>query len=129
MRTTPHTSRQIEYGNRPIFIESSGVRRKFLRFTATVVGCACGGYLLFVGILVSGMWNSSEQQPPTTNEPLPAGPARHESPAPATPHTPRTAHDSPPFTVSGPPDATPRLVPAGAVRGGATRPPHSRNGG
>ncbi len=58
----------------PVFIDESGWRRRALQGVAVVVSCACVGYLLFVGTLMSGLLRPVGTQPPSTNESVPAGP-------------------------------------------------------
>lgn len=58
----------------PVFIDQSGWRRRTLQGVALAVGCACLGYLLFVGTLVSGLRQPVGTQPPSTNGPAPSGP-------------------------------------------------------
>ncbi|WP_344520280.1 hypothetical protein [Streptomyces rectiviolaceus] len=53
----------------PIFIDQSGWRRRTLQGVALVVSCACLGYLLFVGTLISGLFQPVGTHPPSTNAP------------------------------------------------------------
>ncbi|MGW0731981.1 hypothetical protein [Streptomyces sp. NPDC002851] len=64
--------------NRPVFIERSGLRRKLLRYLAVTLGCACAGYLVFLGVIVGALKDPGRQLPPRMDEPLPTGNARHE---------------------------------------------------
>ncbi|GGO39529.1 MULTISPECIES: hypothetical protein [Streptomyces] len=56
----------------PVFIDESGLRRRTLQGVALLVGCACVGYLLFVGAVVSGLREPVGTRPPSTNGPAPA---------------------------------------------------------
>ncbi|MFD4477951.1 hypothetical protein ACFWPU_17795 [Streptomyces sp. NPDC058471] len=102
----------------PVFIDQSGWRRRTLQGMALVVGCACLGYLLFVGTLISGLLRPVSTQPPTTNAPAssvpdtgaaargPGTPARAEAhPSPATAHADRDDRRRPPAARSAPPPA------------------------
>ncbi|MFC8131357.1 hypothetical protein [Streptomyces sp. NPDC057302] len=64
----------------PIFIDQTGWRRRTLQGLALAVGCACLGYLLFVGTLVSGLWQPVGSRPPSTDGPAPTGPESGKSP-------------------------------------------------
>ncbi|MFI1678242.1 hypothetical protein [Streptomyces sp. NPDC020607] len=73
---TPHTARAAPVTRRPeaaaapqlpVFIDESGWRRRALQGMALLVGCACLGYLLFVGALASGLRNPVGTHPPSTN--------------------------------------------------------------
>ncbi|MFG2497933.1 hypothetical protein ACGFSB_06905 [Streptomyces sp. NPDC048441] len=57
----------------PIFIDQSGWRRRTLQGLALAVGCVCLGYLLFVGLLVSGLRQPVGTHPPSTNGPASTG--------------------------------------------------------
>ncbi|WP_371526537.1 hypothetical protein OG302_10515 [Streptomyces sp. NBC_01283] len=100
----------------PVFIDQSGWRRRTLQGMALVVGCACLGYLLFVGTLLSGLLRPVSTQPPTTNAPTSSvpdtgeaargtgAPARAEAhPSPATAHADRHDRHRPPAARSAPP--------------------------
>lgn len=63
----------------PVFIDQSGWRRRALQGVALVVSCVCVGYLLFVGVLVSGLLQPVGTHPPSTNAPEPSGPDTGES--------------------------------------------------
>ncbi|MFI2235843.1 hypothetical protein [Streptomyces chrestomyceticus] len=58
----------------PVFIAQSGWRRRTLQGVALAVGCACLGYLLFVGMLISGLRQPVGTHPPSTKGPVPSGP-------------------------------------------------------
>ncbi|MFD0413828.1 hypothetical protein [Streptomyces sp. NPDC127108] len=58
----------------PVFIDESGWRRRALQGVAVVVSCACVGYLVFVGTLMTGLLRPVGTEPPSTNGPVPAGP-------------------------------------------------------
>lgn len=58
----------------PVFISQSGWRRRTLQGVALAVGCTCLGYLLFVGMLVSGLRQPVGTHPPSMNGPVPSGP-------------------------------------------------------
>ncbi|MEU8889976.1 hypothetical protein [Streptomyces sp. NPDC048442] len=47
---------------------------------ALAVGCACLGYLLFVGTLISGLRQPVGTYPPSLNGPAPSGPDTGTSP-------------------------------------------------
>ncbi|MEV4972294.1 hypothetical protein [Streptomyces scopuliridis] len=79
MYVTPHGRTRNELGNRPIFIERSGKRRRILRLTAIALGSACGAYLMFVAIVIAGLWLPAGQHTPTTGVTLPATPVHHET--------------------------------------------------
>lgn len=49
----------------PVFIDQSGWRRRTLQGVALAVGLACLGYLLFVGVLVSGLRQPVGTHPPS----------------------------------------------------------------
>jgi hypothetical protein len=51
----------------PVFVDQSGWRRRTLQGLALAVGCACLGYLLFLGTLISGLWQPVGSQPPSTD--------------------------------------------------------------
>lgn len=57
----------------PVFIDQSGWRRRTLQGVALVVGCTCLGYLLFVGTVISGLWQPVGTHPPSTNGTAPSG--------------------------------------------------------
>ncbi|MFE0101832.1 hypothetical protein [Streptomyces sp. NPDC059009] len=57
----------------PIFVDPSGWRRRTLRGMALVVGLVCLGFLLFVGMVVSGLRQPVGSQPPGTNGSAPSG--------------------------------------------------------
>ncbi|GHC56225.1 hypothetical protein [Streptomyces flavofungini] len=63
----------------PVFIDQSGWRRRALQGVALVVSGVCVGYLLFVGVLVSGLLQPVGTHPPSTNAPAPSGPDTGES--------------------------------------------------
>ncbi|MFB6981355.1 hypothetical protein [Streptomyces scopuliridis] len=79
MYVTPHGRTRNTLGNRPIFIERSGKRRKILRLMAIALGSVCGAYLMFVAIVIAGLWLPAGQHTPTTGFTLPATPAHHET--------------------------------------------------
>ncbi|OKI00974.1 hypothetical protein A6A06_19010 [Streptomyces sp. CB02923] len=58
----------------PVFISRSGWRRRTLQVVALAVGCACFGYLLFVGMLISGLRQPVGTHPPSMTGPVPSGP-------------------------------------------------------
>ncbi|MFI0976193.1 hypothetical protein ACH4SP_04085 [Streptomyces sp. NPDC021093] len=58
----------------PVFIDQSGWRRRTLQGVALAVGCACLGYLLFVGALISGLRQPVGTHPPSTGVTAPSGP-------------------------------------------------------
>ncbi|TJZ54075.1 hypothetical protein FCH28_12745 [Streptomyces piniterrae] len=101
----------------PVFIDESGWRRRALQGMALAVGCACLGYLLFVGTLVSGLRQPVGTQPPSLSGPVPSGPVTGKSqhgyaaPGRAEAHRPpaRTQADRgdhrPPSGRSAPPPA------------------------
>ncbi len=78
----------------PVFISQSGWRRRTLQGVALAVGCACVGYLLFVGTLISGLRQPVGTHPPSMNGPVPSGPGTgttqvgHGAPARAEAHRP-----------------------------------------
>ncbi|MEW2386848.1 hypothetical protein AB0933_00655 [Streptomyces venezuelae] len=72
---TPHTARAAPVTRRPepavepqlpVFIDESGLRRRALQGMALLVGCACLGYLLFVGTLIDGLRDPVGTHPPST---------------------------------------------------------------
>ncbi|MFI6055755.1 hypothetical protein ACIBCO_37440 [Streptomyces violascens] len=75
---TPVTRRpQAAAPQPPVFIDQSGWRRRTLQGVALAVGLACLGYLLFVGVLVSGLRQPVGTHPPSTtstNRPARSGP-------------------------------------------------------
>jgi hypothetical protein len=114
MYLTPHGRTQNGQGNRPIFIERSGKRRRILRFTAIALGGACGAYLTFAAIVVAGLWQPAGQQPPTTGDAVPAAPVRHDAGQGAGDgEEGRPSGRSP----SAPPDDSPSSRPAGVTGG------------
>lgn len=108
-----HRSRREEQSHHPVFIDNSGWRRKFSRLLAVVVGCACVGYLLLVGMLIGGLWQPIGAQPPSTTGPLPVS---HDRPATGKPSPP----DRPVAGKAGKPGPRSRAE-AGAPYGGAER--------
>ncbi|KOT87350.1 hypothetical protein ADK86_36065 [Streptomyces sp. NRRL F-5755] len=58
----------------PVFISRSGWRRRTLHGVAVAVGCSCLGYLVFVGMLISGLRQPVGTHPPSMNGPAPSGP-------------------------------------------------------
>ncbi|MEU7580153.1 hypothetical protein AB0B50_21450 [Streptomyces sp. NPDC041068] len=66
----------------PVFIDESGWRRRALQGVALAVGLVCIGYLLFVGVLFSGLMQPVGTHPPRMNGPVPAGPDTGDRPAP-----------------------------------------------
>ncbi|MGW5734044.1 MULTISPECIES: hypothetical protein [Streptomyces] len=89
----------------PVFIDRSGLRRRTLQGMALVVGCACLGYLVFVGTLVGGLLQPVGTRPPGTG--VPASAARD---APGTDtsgqaHADRDDRRRPPTGRSAPPPA------------------------
>jgi hypothetical protein len=58
----------------PVFIDQSGWRRRTLQGVGLAVGLACLGYLLFAGVLISGLRQPVGTQPPSTNGPARSGP-------------------------------------------------------
>uniref|UniRef100_A0AAU2V105 Uncharacterized protein n=1 Tax=Streptomyces sp. NBC_00003 TaxID=2903608 RepID=A0AAU2V105_9ACTN len=50
----------------PVFIDQSGWRRRTLQGVGLAVGLACLGYLLFVGVLISGLRQPVGTHPPST---------------------------------------------------------------
>ncbi|MFD7669166.1 hypothetical protein [Streptomyces sp. NPDC059788] len=74
-RVTPAARRPEAASTRhPVFIARSGWRRRTLQGAALAVGCACLGYLLFVGTLISGLRQPVGTHPPSMNGPVPSGP-------------------------------------------------------
>ncbi|MEV0319223.1 hypothetical protein ACIBKX_14315 [Streptomyces sp. NPDC050658] len=67
----------------PVFIDEPGWRRRALKGMALVVSCACLGYLLFVGMVVSGLWQPVGDQPPSTASTDGQVPAGRSVPPPA----------------------------------------------
>lgn len=57
----------------PVFIDRSGWRRRTLQGLGLLVGCACVGYLLFAGTLISGLWQPVGTHPPSTDAPASSG--------------------------------------------------------
>ncbi|MGW0905665.1 hypothetical protein [Streptomyces sp. NPDC002853] len=57
----------------PVFIDQSGWRRRTLQGLGLLVGCACVGYLLFAGTLISGLWQPVGTHPPRTDAPADSG--------------------------------------------------------
>ncbi|WP_367046008.1 hypothetical protein [Streptomyces sp. Je 1-332] len=111
----------------PVFIDESGWRRRTLQGLGLAVGCACVGYLLFVGTLVSGFWQPVGTQPPSTNAPAgphsPAAPSRQDAASSRQDATPsRQDADTSPEDPGAP-------VPAGARadRDDHRRPPAGRS--
>ncbi|MFG2648480.1 hypothetical protein [Streptomyces sp. NPDC048436] len=94
---TPETSQL------PVFVDQSGWRRRTLQAMALAVGCACLGYLLFVGTLMSGLWQPVGTQPPSTSGPVADRPEADRPPAKA--HAGRENHRRPPSGRSAPPPA------------------------
>ncbi|MFD3573640.1 hypothetical protein [Streptomyces sp. NPDC058644] len=83
-RATPATRRPDDADPQlPVFIDQSGWRRRALQGLALMVGCACVGYLLFVGALISGLRQPVGTHPPSTNAPAPSGPDTGRSAPPA----------------------------------------------
>lgn len=80
-------------------MEHSGRRRRLLRYCATVLGCACAGYLVFLTLVVHALADPGGKTPPQITEPLPTSNARHDS---------RLGHDDP----SGAPTHRPSTRPA-----------------
>ncbi len=78
----------------PVFISQSGWRRRALQGVALAAGCACFGYLLFVGTLISELRQPLGTHPPSMNGLAPSGPATgtsqhdHGAPARAEAHRP-----------------------------------------
>ncbi|MEU4996209.1 hypothetical protein [Streptomyces sp. NPDC021622] len=64
----------------PVFIDQSGWRKRTLQGLALAVVCACLGYLLLVGTLISGLWQPVGTQPPSTNGPAASGPDTGKAP-------------------------------------------------
>lgn len=58
----------------PVFIARSSWRTRTLQCVALAVGCACLGYLLFVGMVISGLRQPVGAHPPSVNGPVPSGP-------------------------------------------------------
>ncbi|MFD8548215.1 hypothetical protein [Streptomyces sp. NPDC059649] len=116
-RGTPAARRpQAAAPQLPVFIGRSGWRRRMLQALALAVGCACLGYLLFVGTLISGLRQSVGTHPPSMNGPVPSGPDTgtaqrgHGAPAraeahrpPARAHVDRDDHRRPPAGRAAPP--------------------------
>ncbi|MET7622066.1 hypothetical protein [Streptomyces sp. NPDC005408] len=73
-RVTPAARRAQAAPQLPVFVDQSGWRRRTLQGVALAVGCACLGYLLFVGTLISGLRQPVGTHPPSTNGPAPSGP-------------------------------------------------------
>lgn len=73
-RVTQAPRRAQEDPELPIFVDRSGWRRRTLQGLALVVGCACLGYLLFVGALINELREPVGTHPPSTNVPAPYGP-------------------------------------------------------
>lgn len=72
---TPQARRpQAAASQLPVFIDESGWRRRTLQGVALVLGCACLGYLLFVGMLISGLRQPVGTHPPSTGGRAPSGP-------------------------------------------------------
>ncbi|MGW7269843.1 hypothetical protein ACWGH5_04955 [Streptomyces sp. NPDC054864] len=105
----------------PVFIDESGWRRRTLQGIGLAVGCACVGYLLFVGTIVSGFGQPVGTQPPSTNAPAgpnaPAAPSRQDAgappedpgaPVPAGARADRDEHRRPPAGRSAPPAGGPK---------------------
>jgi hypothetical protein len=63
----------------PVFIDQSGWRRRTLQGVALTLGCACLGYLLFVGMLISGLRQPVGTHPPSTGGPASSGPDSSKS--------------------------------------------------
>ncbi|MEU5014063.1 hypothetical protein AB0G35_27980 [Streptomyces sp. NPDC021749] len=93
-RVTPAARRSQQAPQLPVFIGKSGWRRRTLQGLALALGCACLGYLLFVGTLISGLRQSVGTHPPSMNGPVPSGPGTgtsqhgHGAPARAEAHQP-----------------------------------------
>ncbi|MGW7082188.1 hypothetical protein ACWGH2_01620 [Streptomyces sp. NPDC054871] len=90
------------------------MRRRTLQGLALVVGCACLGYLLFVGTVISGLWQPVGTQPPSMNAPAaPAHPgAKKAQEAPGAParagaRADRDDHRRPPAGRAAPPAGGP----------------------
>lgn len=102
----------------PVFIDQSGWRRRTLQGLGLVVGCACVGYLLFAGTVISELWQPVGTQPPSTNAPAPTGQDTRTSPqgrsdgarAPVRTgaHADRDDHRRPPAGRSAPPAGGPK---------------------
>ncbi|MFH8748127.1 hypothetical protein ACH4GK_31360 [Streptomyces rimosus] len=104
----------------PVFISRSGWRRRTLQGAALAVGCSCFGYLLFVGMLISGLRQPVGTHPPSMNGPVASGPDTGTSqygrgtPARAEAHRPsardRAERDDcrPPAGRSAPPAGGPK---------------------
>ncbi|MFJ9821053.1 hypothetical protein ACIRU3_38530 [Streptomyces sp. NPDC101151] len=98
-RASPEARRrQAAASQLPVFIDQSGWRRRTLQGVALAVGCACLGYLLFVGMLISGLRQPVGTHPPSTSGRAPSGPDSGKSPhGPGTPA--RAAASRPPAGV------------------------------
>lgn len=85
----------------PVFIDESGWRRRALQGVAVAVSCACVGYLLFVGTLMSGLLRPAATHPPSTDGSVPAGPDTGKraqgpgAPGRTDPHADRDKHRRP----------------------------------
>jgi hypothetical protein len=73
--------------NHPIFIASSGGRRRLVQYAAVTIGCACTGYMaLFVAVL-GGLHQPVGDNPPRMDEPLPTS-SQNDTDVPAGAHFP-----------------------------------------
>jgi len=106
MRTaSPHSIRPGKTRNSPVFVDTSGRRRRFLGRAALTVGCMCTGYLVLLVVVFGGLLQPGPQPAPGQADPLPH-PAGHH--APAGPDDPRR-----PVPSEEPSGAAGSAVPAG----------------
>ncbi|MGW7072398.1 hypothetical protein ACWGII_13385 [Streptomyces sp. NPDC054855] len=102
----------------PVFIDQSGWRRRTLQGLGLLVGCACAGYLLFAGTLISGLWQPVGTHPPRTDAPASSGTSARDASNPdaspgsgglsAEARADRDEHRRPPAARSAPPAGGPK---------------------
>jgi hypothetical protein len=73
--------------NHPIFIASSGRRRRLVRYVAVTVGCACLGYLAVFVVVFGGLEEPVNKHSPSVERPLPSS-SHDDSDVPAGAHFP-----------------------------------------
>lgn len=143
MRSMNHSRRRRADENHPIFIASSGRRRRLVRYAAVTVGCACTGYMALFVAVFGGVQDPVGDQPPRMDKPLPSSSPQDDSDVPAgahfparsaSPHNSSSPHDPSastrpdrkttpptPYSRRDPAPTTPTPANASARPGGATR--------
>jgi hypothetical protein len=97
-----HSRRRRADENHPIFIASSGRRRRLVRTAAVTVGCACTGYMALFVAVFGGVHDPAGDQPPRMDQPLPSSSSQDDSDVPAGAHFP--ARTASPHNSSSPHD-------------------------